>query len=74
MRRASDLARRVGATMKAGVMLAVCAGMLGCGSLGAGSKPAWEQPPPPPKAEPIVAEGALTRVVLENGLELMLLE
>ena len=45
----------------------------GCGSLG-GSKPAWEEPPPPAKAAPIVAEGALTRVELDNGLELMLLE
>ena len=48
-------------------------GLVACAGLG-GAKPAWEQPPPPPSEAPIVAEGALTRVELDNGLELMLLE
>jgi zinc protease len=47
---------------------------LGCQSGPFARKPAWEQPPPPVHEAPIVAKGALTRVVLDNGLEVMLLE
>lgn len=35
---------------------------------------AWELPPPPVQASRIVAEGALTRVTLPNGLRVLLLE
>ena len=42
---------------------------LGC----AGTKPAWELPPPPVHANAIVAEGALIKLTLPNGLRVMLL-
>ncbi|MEO1916068.1 MAG: hypothetical protein ABGW98_19685, partial [Myxococcales bacterium] len=41
---------------------------LGC----AGTKPAWELPPPPVHANAIVAEGALIKRTLPNGLRVML--
>ncbi len=43
------------------------------GSLG-GHAPAWTLPPPPPALAPVVRPGALTRVELENGLEVLVLE
>jgi len=69
----AHVTRRAGAVLIAASALSATL-VLGCSHFGGGSKPAWEEPPPPPKAAPIVAEGALTRVVLDNGLELMLLE
>ena len=63
-----------GLRMGAGLCAASLAFSLGCESMPFAAKPAWEQPPPPVSEAPIVTEGALTRVTLPNGLELMLLE
>ncbi len=72
MRRLSEFVD--GSSMKAmGAVAASALFALGCAQLG-GPKPAWEQEPPAANAAPIVAEGALTQIALENGLELMLLE
>jgi len=57
---------------------ALLMGTLGCASLtgegGPSHTPAWELPPPPPRIAPVVQPGALTRVTLDNGLELLVLE
>jgi len=37
-------------------------------------KPAWELPPPAAREAPVVQPGALTRLTLENGLHLLILE
>jgi len=37
-------------------------------------KPAWELPAPPAREAPVVQPGALTRLSLENGLHLLILE
>lgn len=57
-------------------LLAITLVLAGCGGgpLGLFSSPAWEQPPPPPAEGPIVEAGALHRMKLDNGLELLLLE
>lgn len=39
-----------------------------------GPRPAWELPTPPVKEAPVVAEGALTRHTLRNGLRILMLE
>lgn len=56
------------------VALSSLAFAAGCQSGPFGRKPAWEQPPPPVREAPIVAKGALSRFVLDNGLEVMLLQ
>lgn len=43
-------------------------------AIGLAARPAWQLPPPPPAEGPIVAEGALHRSVLANGLEILILE
>lgn len=55
------------------VVLALACAMLPGGG-GPTHTPAWQLPPPPPKLAPVVRPGALTRVELENGLELLVLE
>jgi zinc protease len=49
-------------------LLVLCA----CSALG--TKPAWEQPPPPVAEGPIVPQQRLHRATLENGLEVLVLE
>lgn len=44
----------------------------GCSLLG--SRPAWEEPPPPPSVGPIVSAQDLHRAVLANGIEVLVLE
>jgi zinc protease len=60
------------------ILASACAGSLlacvGGGVPGFGYTPAWEQPPPEARIAPVVQPGALTRVTLENGLELLVLE
>ncbi|MBW2417055.1 MAG: insulinase family protein [Deltaproteobacteria bacterium] len=41
---------------------------------GGAAKPAWELPPPPARETPVVQPGALTRLRLENGMHLLILE
>jgi zinc protease len=58
---------------------ALCFGLLLClsalvGCSGAGHRPAWELPPPPPVDAPVVQAGALTRAELDNGLHVLILE
>lgn len=47
---------------------------LSCTALPFGTRPAWEQPPPPAPEAPVVRDGALHRTRLENGLVVMVLE
>jgi zinc protease len=57
-----------------------CAGIAGLAALlalgcnGFGQRPAWEEPPPPPREGPVVPAGALHRSVLESGLQVLVLE
>ncbi len=46
----------------------------GCGSLGTGSRPAWEEPVPPVADAPVVQPGTLHRAELANGLTVLVLE
>jgi zinc protease len=46
----------------------------GCAGLRGGPPPAWEQPPPAVRMAAVVQPGALSRIDLENGLEVMVLE
>ena len=58
---------RGGAALVALGSLALCACALG-------SRPAWEQPPPPVSEGPIVPQQRLHRATLDNGLEVLVLE
>jgi zinc protease len=53
------------------VLALACAGSWP--GLGLG-KPAWEQPPPPPRDEKVVQDGLLHREELPNGVRVLLLE
>lgn len=44
----------------------------GCALLG--PTPAWELPPPPPSERPVLREGAVQRVELDNGLRILVHE
>ena len=75
MSAAAARARRV----RAGWSAALCAGLalglgLGCGGSTRATRPAWELPPPAPSERPVVREGALTRLDLDNGLRVLVLE
>jgi zinc protease len=50
------------------------AALLAVGCAFGAHKPAWEQPPPPPRDAPVVAADALHRAVLPNGLRVLVLE
>ncbi len=52
--------------------IALLVAPLGCAVLG--SKPAWEQPPPPVAEGPVVPQERLHRTTFENGLEILVLE
>jgi zinc protease len=59
----------------AGLALAPGCGLLGTPSMGPDQPPpAWELPPPPAREAPVVQAGALTRLELDNGLKLLILE
>lgn len=49
-------------------------GCAGVGLPGLGYTPEWEKAPPQARVAPVVQPGALTRVTLDNGLEVMVLE
>jgi len=54
--------------------MATFAALLALGCSGFGHRPAWEDPPPPPREGPVVPAGALHRSVLESGLQVLVLE
>ena len=56
-----------------GFLALAAAGSWGCAG-GFGSPHAWEQPPPPLKQGPVVPADALTRIRLDNGLTVIVLE
>lgn len=45
-----------------------------CGACALGSRPAWEQPPPPIAEGPVVPQQRLHRATLPNGLSVLVLE
>jgi zinc protease len=47
---------------------------LGCAGASPFAKPAWEQPPPPPRDGAVVQEGRLHREELPNGVRVLVLE
>jgi zinc protease len=56
-----------------GFLVLIGAGSWGCAG-GLGAQHAWEQPPPALKQGPVVSAEALTRVRLDNGLTVIVLE
>ncbi len=66
----SALAR---ASIVLGLVLGLGSG-LGCAGLFGGPTPAWEKPPPPVSQAPVVQPGSFSRVDLENGLDVMILQ
>ena len=54
--------------------IAALAMLLALGCDAAETRPAWEDPPPPPREGPVVPAGALHRSVLESGLQVLVLE
>jgi zinc protease len=60
--------------LRAGGWLAalLCPSLCGCGVLS--PKPAWELPPPPPIERPVLRDGAVTRLDLDNGLRVLVHE
>jgi len=54
--------------------MAAFAALVALGCSGFGQRPAWEDPPPPPREGPVVPAGALHRSVLESGLQVLVLE
>ncbi|MCX5740067.1 MAG: hypothetical protein NTZ61_16535, partial [Proteobacteria bacterium] len=56
----------------------LCAGLatalIAAGCAGLGTKPAWEQPPPPIAEGPVVPQQRLHRAQLDNGVAVLILE